>query len=285
MSTEQPIQSTSSNTKEAETVLKAPQEPQPAPQTAPSEVSWMSLAMEKTRSLQQLIASRFPRDFTGGQARPQMQVQTTNQTETIAAAQLLTSTALEAANQPSADAGKAEPMQSKSQAQIVKPKMASSFLSNTSKEEHPSKQIHESHSQPNTTQSASQAISIQTHPRTTQSSLLTSIQAEISSQSPKGSFAQFYLSSGQQQQQPLWGNQGKPGNKCTAIASTVCVASFATTPAQVSVSGRGETEAIVQEKEDASVSGRRVVWPGSAFLEKQTEWTSPGTRGVCGISL
>lgn len=248
----------------------------------------MSLAMEKTRSLQQLIASRFPRDFMGGQARPQTQVQTTNQTETIAGAQLLTSTTiLEAANQPSADAGKAEPMQSKTQAQIVKPKMAPSLLSNTSKEQHPSKQIHESHSQPNTTQSASQAVSIQTHPRTAQSSSLSSIQAEISSQSPKGSFAQFYLSLGQQQQQqPLWSNQGKPGNKCTAVApSTVSVASSATTPSQVSVSGRGETEAIVQEKEDASVSGRRAVWPGSPFLEKQADWTSPGTKGVCGISL
>lgn len=247
----------------------------------------MSLAMEKTRSLQQLFASRFPRDFTGGQARPQTQVRTTNQTETIAGAQLLTSTtSLEAANQPSADAGKAEPKQSKTQAQIVKPKMAPSLLSNTSKEQHPSKQIHESHSQPNTTQSASQAVSIQTHPRTTQSSLLSSIQSEISSQSPKGSFAQFYLSLGQQQQQPLWSNQGKPGNKCTAVApSTIFVASSATTPSQVSVSGREETETIVQEKEDASVSGRRAVWPGSAFLEKQAEWTSPGTKGVCVISL
>lgn len=247
----------------------------------------MSLAMEKTRSLQQLIASRFPRDFTGGQARPQTQMQTTNQTETTAGAQLLTSTTSpEAANQPSADAGKAEPVQIKSQAQIVKPKMASSLLSNTSKEQHPSKQIHESHSQPNTTQSALQAVSIQTHPQTAQSSLLSSIQAEISSQSSKGSFAQFYLSSGQQQQQPLWSNQGKPGNKCTAVApSTVSLASSTTTPAQVSVSGRGETEAIVQEKEDSSVSGRRAVWPGSAFLEKQAEWTSPGNKGVCGISL
>nr|XP_061827900.1 capping protein-inhibiting regulator of actin dynamics-like [Nerophis lumbriciformis] len=43
-------------------------ESQSAPQTASCEVSWMSLAIEKTRSLHQLFAKRFPKDFTGGQS-------------------------------------------------------------------------------------------------------------------------------------------------------------------------------------------------------------------------
>ncbi|XP_071395341.1 CRACD-like protein [Centroberyx affinis] len=72
-------QTISSNPEELETALSAPQEPQTAPQSAPqsasSEVSWMSLAIEKTRSLQQLFSSRLPRDFTSMQtaARPQAQ--------------------------------------------------------------------------------------------------------------------------------------------------------------------------------------------------------------------
>ncbi|XP_062288265.1 CRACD-like protein [Scomber scombrus] len=80
--------------KEVEAALCASQEPQPAPQTASSEVSWMSLAMEKTRSIQQLFTSRFPRDFTGGQAvpRPQVQVQPTNQRETSTGSQIQTQT-------------------------------------------------------------------------------------------------------------------------------------------------------------------------------------------------
>uniref|UniRef100_UPI003AAD190B uncharacterized protein cracdla n=1 Tax=Centroberyx gerrardi TaxID=166262 RepID=UPI003AAD190B len=72
-------QTISSNPEEVEIALSAPQEPQTAPQSAPqsasSEVSWMSLAIEKTRSLQQLFSSRLPRDFTSMQtaARPQTQ--------------------------------------------------------------------------------------------------------------------------------------------------------------------------------------------------------------------
>ncbi|XP_049584993.1 uncharacterized protein cracdla isoform X2 [Syngnathus scovelli] len=44
------------------TSLNQSQELQSTPQTNSPEVSWMSLAMEKTRSLQQLFARRFPKD-------------------------------------------------------------------------------------------------------------------------------------------------------------------------------------------------------------------------------
>lgn len=54
----------SSGPGEVETALAVPPEPQPVPQTASSEVSWVSMAMEKTRSLQQLFTSRFPRDLS-----------------------------------------------------------------------------------------------------------------------------------------------------------------------------------------------------------------------------
>ncbi|XP_073329451.1 uncharacterized protein cracdla [Pagrus major] len=312
-------QTTSLNPKEVETAHVEPQPgPQVAPQTAPSEVSWMSLAMEKTRSLQQLFTSRFPRDFTGTQAvaRPQAQAQTTNQTETPTAAQIQTqsvkiqrsTTPPEAANQPSADAVKAE---SRSQAHTVKPSLVlvqqktsttSPIQSNTSREAQPSKQSH-----PTTTQFASQ--SVQTNPWTTQSPVHSSL-TETSSQSAQGSItqslAQSYLSSGQlqqqqqqqQQQQPPWSSRGglhstnqlKSTTSASAPASSaapVSTSSSATPPPPlVSVLGRGEREATVQEKEGALLSGRRPVWAGSvseraAFLEKQAEsTTTPGTKGV-----
>ncbi|XP_053732387.1 capping protein-inhibiting regulator of actin dynamics [Synchiropus splendidus] len=53
--------------KEASVVAYQDQPPQPA---AP-EASWMSLAMEKTRSLQQLFTSRFPRDNVSNQPSPE----------------------------------------------------------------------------------------------------------------------------------------------------------------------------------------------------------------------
>ncbi|CAL8266539.1 unnamed protein product [Lota lota] len=72
------------NTKDVETTddtRKGQTASQSAPQSAPADVSWMSMAMEKTRSLQQLFTSKMPRDFTGMQsnARQQTPAQPTNQ--------------------------------------------------------------------------------------------------------------------------------------------------------------------------------------------------------------
>ncbi|XP_070771412.1 serine-rich adhesin for platelets [Enoplosus armatus] len=301
------VQTTSSNPKEVETALVAPQDPQPAPQTASSEMSWMSLAMEKTRSFQQLFTSKFPRDFTGGQtaARPQAQVQTTNQTETPTGTIIQTQTVkiqqsatpLEAANQPSTDAVIAETVQSRSQAQAAKPSLmavqqktstASPAQSIIYREQQTSKQTNEPQSHPYSTQSAA----IQADARTTQSPLYSSTQTETSSQFAQGSvtqsLAQSYLASGQQQ--PPWSNRGLPSTtqlkSTTSALTSVSTTSSATAPAPVSASGRGEREATMQEKEGASLSGRRTVWAGSisekaAFLEKRAEWTTPpGTKGV-----
>lgn len=250
----------------------------------------MSLAMEKTRSLQQLFSSRFPRDFTGRQAatRPQAQAQATSQTESMAGAQTQTSASLpEAAEQPSTDAGKAAMIQGRSQTQTVKPKTCP-VQSNTFREPQTSNQSNELQSQPNTCQSASQAVSAHMHPWTFQLPLHSSAQTEASSQSAQGSvtqsLAQLYLSSGQQQ--PSWSNRGlQAANKSSDSAPS------AAAPPPVSAIGRGEREATVQEREDAWQSGRQAVWPGSLsgrtiILEKQAEWTMPsGTKGVCSISL
>ncbi len=266
----------------------------------------MSLAMEKTRSL---FTSRFPRDFTGVQtaARPQAQAQTTNQTET-ARAQIQTQTVkiqqsatlLEAANQRSADAVKAETVQSRSQAQTVKPSLMAvqqKMPTTSSRQPQTSKQTNEPQSHPNTTQSASHSASLQTNARTIQSPLHSASPTETSSQFVQGgitqSLAQSYLSSGQQQ--PPWSNRGlhtaNQLKSTTSALTSVSTTSSAAAPPPVSALGRGEREATVQEREGASLSGRRAVWAGSvsekaAFLEKRAEWTSPpGTKGVCGTSL
>ncbi|XP_070832821.1 CRACD-like protein isoform X2 [Chaetodon trifascialis] len=296
------VQTTSSNPKEVETTFAAPQEPQPVHQPAPSEVSWMSLAMEKTRSLQQLFTIRFPRDFTGVQsaARPQAQVQTATQTETLTGAQIQTqtvkiqesTTSLEAANQPSTDAVKTETAQIRSLAQTVKPtlmvvqqKTSTVFpvQSNTSREPQASKQTSEPQSHPNTTQPASQSVPVQANPATSQSpSAQTSPQ--LAQGSATQSLAQSYLSSGQQQ--PPWSNRGLQLKSATPAPTSVSTTSSATAPPPVSASGREEREASMQEKESASLSGRRAVWAGSvsekaAFLEKRAEWANPpGTKGV-----
>ncbi|KAM6955565.1 uncharacterized protein cracdla [Lycodopsis pacificus] len=284
------VKTTSSSPKEVEPSV---QEPQPAPQTASSEVSWMSLAMLKTRSLQQLFTSRFPRDLTGAQtaARPQAQVQaeapTGAQAQTVKLQQ--STTPIEAANQPSTDAVKAETVQrSRSQAQTVKPLLMAvqqktpPVQSSTSREPQTLNQTVEP-------QSASHPA-VQSNPWMTQSPSHSSTQTETSSQFAQGSvtqsLAQFYLSSGQQQ--PPWSSRGVHTANQLKSTNSVCTASSASSPPPVSALGRGEREATMQEKEDAPLSARRAVWGGSvgvgemaSFLEKRAEWTTPpGTKGV-----
>ncbi|KAI3356378.1 hypothetical protein L3Q82_017604, partial [Scortum barcoo] len=290
------VQANSSNPKEIETAIAAPQEPQPAPQMASSEVSWMSLAMEKTRSLQQLFASRFPKDLTGMQTapRPQTQAQTTNQpagaqiqTQTVKIQQ--SATPLEAANQPATDTVKAESVQSRSQTQAVKASLMAmpqrtTSTTTSSREPQTSKQTSEPQSHPNTTQSASQPVSAQTNARTVQSQLHSSTQTETSPQTAKASvtLAQSYLSSCQQQSP-----RGIQLKSTTPALTSTSTTPSAAAPPPVSVSGRWERGAAVQEREGGLLSGRRAVWSGSvsekaALLEKRAEWTtSPGTKGVC----
>ncbi|KAK9537879.1 hypothetical protein VZT92_005454 [Zoarces viviparus] len=290
------VKTTSSSPKEVEPSV---QESQPASPMASSEVSWMNLAMLKTRSLQQLFTSRFPRDLTGAQtaARPQAQVQaeapTGAQAQTVKLQQ--STTPIEAANQPSTDAVKAETVQrSRSQAQTVKPLLMAAqqktppVQSSTSRESQTLNQTIEPQSASHPASSSHPAV--QTNPWTTQSPSHSSTQTETSSQFAQGSvtqsLAQFYLSSGQQQ--PPSSSRGVHTANQLKSTNSVCTTSSASSPPPVSALGRGEREATMQEKEGAPLSARRAVWGGSvgvgekaSFLEKRAEWTTPpGTKGV-----
>lgn len=241
----------------------------------------MALAMEKTRSLQQLFTSRFPRDFAGNlQANMQSavhKVQPTNQTETVAGTQTQT---VQAASQPSVDTVKVEKAQSGSQAQTVKtspillPQKASPTLSNASRDPQMSK--HTSEEQTNALRSVSHSVGV-TSPRTTQSPVRSPSQTDSSCQFAQGtstqSLAQSYLSSGQQQSS--WNNRGLDSAQQLKSSSP---------------GSRGEGEAGAQ-KEGPPLTARRAFWSGSvsekaAFLERRAEWsTAPGAKGVCGTSL
>uniref|UniRef100_UPI0037E84E09 CRACD-like protein n=1 Tax=Semicossyphus pulcher TaxID=241346 RepID=UPI0037E84E09 len=264
-----------------ETVPAPPQEPEPAPQTTSSEVSWMSLAMEKTKSLQQLF-NRFPRDFTGGQAapRPQAQEQTKSQTEAPTGAQIQTQTVkMQQETTPSTDAVKA------SHTQAVKPSLvavqqktstASPVKSNISREPQALKQTSQPQSHPNTTPS------VKTNPPATQSPLHSAPKTQTSSQFAQGapqSLAQSYLSSGQQQ--PAWSNRGLQSTNqpvpATSAPTSASTTSPAAAPPPVPASVTGDREATVQEKEAAPLS----VSERAAFLEKRAERISPpATKGV-----
>lgn len=261
---------------EVEAAPQAPQEPPPVPQTAAPEVSWMSLAMEKTRSLQSLFTSRFPRDFTGVQTAARPQTQTTNQAQTETQTPKST-TPLYAASQPSTDAVKAETPKNKTQEQTVKPSpmpKVSPVESNTSKEA--PKQT-EPQFQPNVTESAPQA-----NTWTSPSPLRSTHQTETASQ-----FAQSGLSSSQHpasQHGVAWSNRSL--HSTNQLKSTPSASSAPPAPSSVTTSVGEESAADAQEKDgQPPPSGRRTVWGGSvsqkaAFLEKRT--ASPGAKGVEG---
>ncbi|XP_056294445.1 uncharacterized protein cracdla isoform X2 [Pseudoliparis swirei] len=214
------VRTTSSNLKKVETSTQGAQS---APQTASCEVTWMSLAMEKTKSLQQLFTSRFPRDFTGVQtaAQPQAQVQPQKST-----------TPTEAAGQASTDAVGAEA------AQTVKPSAGQLKTPPLQPSASREPQTFKGTSEPRfASQSASHPAG-PTNPRTTQSPLHSSTQTETTTQS----LAQLYLVSGQQQ---------SPGRGLQTINQLKSTTLVSTTP---SASGRGERDATAQE--------RRAVWAG-----------------------
>lgn len=275
----------------------------------------MSLALEKTRSLQQLFTSRFPRDITTNvqtnvqpAGRTQAQVQPAGQAETGAQVPTQTvktqqsATHVQAANQQAGDAMKAETV--RSQVQMVKASpvaaeqkmsVTTSVQSNISREPQMSRQSSED--QPYTSQSVSQPVSqtVRTIPWTTQSPLRSSSQTEAASQFAQGNIApniaQSYFSSGQQQSP--WSNRGLHAaiqlKSATSASTSVSTVAATAAPPSASVVGSGEREATVQK--ESIISTRRAVWAGSvseraAFLEKRTEdAVAPGPKGVCGTSL
>ncbi|XP_074551056.1 uncharacterized protein cracdla isoform X2 [Halichoeres trimaculatus] len=272
--------------KEGEIIPAAPQEPAPTPQSASAEVSWMSLAMEKTKSIQQLF-NRFPRDFSGAPPRPQGQappaspaVQT--QTQTVKVQQ--STMPLEATKQPPADAARAETAQSKSQTQAVKPSLvavqqktssAPPVKANTPKEPPTSKQS----SQPQLN-AAPSASAVKTNPSAAQSPLLSAAKTTTTtSPSAQGgatqSLAQSYLSSAQQQQQqqqqqPPWSSRAP--QQVNQLKSTTPTPASPTSPAPPAPeSAPEEKETAEQEKESAPLS----VSQRAAFLEKRAERITP----------
>ncbi|XP_017265870.1 CRACD-like protein [Kryptolebias marmoratus] len=259
------VQVTPANNQEAET---APRQPQSTPQASSSEVSWMRMAMAKTRSLQQLFTSRFPRDFTGLQTAAQPK----NQTETTAGTQTQTVKVQKRAIQPSVDTVKEDVVQTISQEQVVKPSTVAMQQKKILVGSQMSKQPNESQSQTNTAQTPPQPA--QSVPWITHSPLRSYSQkastAQPSQGSPSHSFAQSYLSSVQQQQPLSWSNRGfQPATSLRSSAQT-------SEPAVTAVPAPDS----FLNKESLSLLSRRTIWSGSvvdraAFLEKRAEWTAP----------
>ncbi|XP_058478871.1 CRACD-like protein isoform X2 [Solea solea] len=240
------VRATASDHRDAETVLA------PQPQTASSEVSWMSLALEKTRSLQQLFTSRFPRDKSGA---TQPEAQPTNQTEPQTSA-----------SPPSTDSVKSPTVKPSQvsvhqKTSVMSPALSKAFTDAQTSPSHP----HD-----------------QTKSWTAQSSLRSCTQTESSSPLAQGSathcLAQSQPSLGQHatpSQQPPWSNRVL--QQTIQPRSTTVVSS--TSSATAAPPG-GQKEGSVQEKEASSSSDRRAVRGGSvsmraAFLERRAERTSP----------
>lgn len=243
----------------------------------------MSLAMEKTKSLQQLFTSRFPRDFTGLQtaARPQAQAQPKTQTETKTMTETMTGTRTQTEKvqqssiQPSADTMKEELVQTISEEQIVKPSAVAMQQKLILFESQSSKQPNKGQFQSNTAQTASQAA--QSVPWTTQSPLRSYSQTASTSQPSQGSTPQPFAPSSSGQHQSSWSNRGF--QPATQIKSSAQTSESPETPVPSSDSSLN--------KESPSLFPRRTIWTGSvadraAFLEKRAEWTAPPSlKGVC----
>ncbi|XP_061548010.1 capping protein-inhibiting regulator of actin dynamics isoform X2 [Phycodurus eques] len=226
-------------------------EPRSTPRTASSEVSWVSLAMEKTRSLHQLFARRFPKDLTS--SPPQSPAQTPNSGETLNGKSQ--TTRLQECEKTVHDSSKWETEHSES----------SQKTTVDAWEEPEARQSHIRTSQPAVqinvwaTQSPSRAAPLSESPSHFGAG------TAVLTQSP----AQSYQTSGRHP--TPWGHPG---------LQPVTHQPKSTTP-PVDVERR-----TVQEKESPSLLGKRSVRPGSvsekaAFLERQAEWcTPPATKGV-----
>ncbi|RVE58263.1 hypothetical protein OJAV_G00207430 [Oryzias javanicus] len=300
------VQTSSSGVKEAE--------PQPGPQTS-SEVSWISLAMEKTRTIQQLFTSRLSRD-SGAQPQP------TAQSETMSGQQNLTVSS--SANQPTADKKAAGEVSSsrflkdvqtvdQTEIRIVPETQSETLLC----QQHPSQTPNQSLSDTvreetlETSVKPSMVVKQQkitspalAHPsreshlfkQTKEDQINTSLHTSQSASpsalpdnpwvtlSPLRSAPQAIISSHpeppgqmsvQQQQQIPWSTPLKSTTAAQTLTSAV-------PPAD---SESGEKEAPMW-KEMPSLSVRRAVWTGSAsdravFLEKRAAWTTtPVIKGV-----
>ncbi|KAG7262875.1 hypothetical protein CRUP_021071, partial [Coryphaenoides rupestris] len=272
-----------------------------ASRSAPADVSWMSMAMEKTRTFPQFLTSKMPRDLTGMQSnsRQQTPAQPTNQGQnsSVQANKILQSQAQlaaatlavvqphdmperQAASQPLAEAMKPPVIKAVS-SQTTKPFQALTTVQqniplNASKtppmqnpaavsKQGPNMPLHPNTAQPIIQSSAHAASSLSTTP----AALRPSTHMENMAPSVLGITSS---SSGQQPtiQQPSKAGRGvQYTNQLKAMSSTPTTStpapSAAHAPASTSLSGEvGE--------EGASQSGRRTGWQASvgeraAFVE------------------
>lgn len=230
-------------------VPPAPEGPQP--HATSTEVSWMSVAIEKTKSLQNLFTSKFPRDLTGGQTATHLQKtqgQTFNRSHPDTQTQDTKSS-----NQPFTDAAKTEVQQHKALAQTIK----QSPSSNTAQQNTPKAsllkeaQIKPTEQEPTSTEPATQSVT-QGNIWITQSPLRSVRQVENASLSSPHNTSR----------QPPWSTRSL---KSTGQAVTP---SSQDNTAECTVSATN-----VEETDEQPVWGRSVS-KKAAFLEKRAEWTS-----------
>ena len=278
-----------------------------APQSAPADVSWMSMAMEKTRSL----FSSMPRDFTGMQsnARQPTPAQLTNQGQNSlqfqankdiqSQAQLASHTQgvaqqhdmpqIQATSQPLTEAMKPPVIKAVISPQTTQHSQVSSTVEqniplNASKTTHMqntsqiSKQAHNMPFQPTVAQPIIPSSTNAVAPLFAAPSLRPSTQTESMPQSALGSspysVAQSNVSYGQQPtaQQPSRGGSLQYSNQFKPMTSAPISSNNAPSPAKApTLTTQGEAA-----EDGAAQSGRRPAWQTSvgeraAFLESRTE--------------
>ncbi|XP_076016637.1 uncharacterized protein cracdla [Genypterus blacodes] len=266
------------------------QEPQSASQTASPEVSWMSLAMAKTRSLQQLLTGRFPRDSTTA-ARPQTQGQ-----QTVSRSQKVTQSEMLIGTQTQDVKTQQSATQLQAATETVTPPVTPtetarpSLMPTTLQQRASVAPSTQSHASREPKQSSDPSLKSTTKQPVTQSPLQCPAQPETTPQFAQGSgassLAQYYLSSAQnaKSQSPSWSNRGVQVKPATSSTIPVPNTASTSTPPPVSALGRGERAAAIQIKEGVSLYERRAVFDGSvgekaASLEKQAEVAAPpGTK-------
>lgn len=240
-----PLGSAEAQPSQEKGVPPAPQGPQL--NATSTEVSWMSMAMEKTKSLHNLFTSKFPRDLTGGQTAAcsqKTQGQALNQADTQ-------TQDVKSANQTITDTTKTEAQQHKSPAQTVK----QSLPATTAQQSAPkASAFKEAQTKP----TVSQPI-----PTVTQSSSQGNI---WTSQSPLRSVRQvesIHSSPHSTPQQPPWSTR--------SLKST----GFVVTPSSQDTVSECSTSAANVEETEEQVVWSRSVSKRAAFLEKRSEGTSP----------
>ncbi|XP_024141975.1 CRACD-like protein isoform X1 [Oryzias melastigma] len=299
------VQTSSCAVKEAEL--------QPSPQTSSSsEVSWISLAMEKTRTIQQLFTSRLSRD-SGAQPQP------TAQSETMSGQQ--NPTVSSSANQPTAD--------KKAAREVSSTRFLRDVVDQTEIKIVPETQSETLKCQQHPTQTPNQSLSDTVREETLETSVKPSIVVKRQKiASPALSHTSRESHSFKQTKEDLIDTSlhtsqspspsALPANPWATLsplrsASQTVSSSHPEPPAQTSVqqqqtpwsiplksttaaqtpasaapptdSESEEKESPVQ-KEAPSLSVRRAVWTGSAsdravFLEKRAAWTTtPVIKGV-----